>query len=72
MHSCYDDMIQKNLNSGVPRYKSFLKEKDIYGGREETEEEKAAKEQKRLALSQEEINFRENCKELKQMANENK
>jgi hypothetical protein len=56
----------------VPKYKSFLKEKEIHGGREETEEEKAAKEQKRLALSQEEINFRENCKELKQMAIENK
>jgi hypothetical protein len=65
-------MIQANLNAGVPKYKSFLKEKEIQGGRELTEEEKADKEQKRLALSKEESDYRGYCKELKHMAWENK
>ena len=61
-----------NINQGVPKYRSYLKEKEIHASKEMTEEEKEAKAQKRLALSQNEINFREYCKELNQMAVENK
>jgi hypothetical protein len=44
MGTSYDDVIQRSLNTGVPKYKSFLKDKEIHGGRVETEQEKADKE----------------------------
>ena len=44
MNSCYDDMFMANVNAGVPRYRSYLKEKEIAAQRELTEEEKYVKE----------------------------
>jgi len=43
MNSCYDDMFMSNINQGVPKYRSYLKEKEIRASKEMTEEEKEAK-----------------------------
>ena len=40
MNSCYDDIFMKNVNQGVPKYRSYLKEKEIKASKELTEEEK--------------------------------
>jgi hypothetical protein len=40
LNSCYEDLIQENLNRGVPRYKSYMKEHEIKAEKQLTEEEK--------------------------------
>jgi hypothetical protein len=65
LNSCYDSVIQDNLNHSVPWYKSYITEKELDAINEQSVEDQQRKEALKMALTKNEIDYREYCKELK-------